>query len=310
GLSCAASTDTVFSGNCAPAGQSGTGFDELGAYGLVNGAWRWVLTFNNVAQPDYSVVSTLQMNNATPVAGHFNPNINADEIALFDGKGDWFIDYNHTNNVGGPGTVEVSDGLLGSPVVGDFDGSGHIEFATYSIKNNQAFWTFDLNPFGVHNIVTFQSGFPDKTAHPVTADMNGDGVTDIGLYVPQSVNPDSSLTSGWYWLVSQGTPVVGTINTLAHAFNPSPFSNDLYFSFGNGVDLPIVGHWDPQLPTAAPLWGPVAGAYTDVSVSAVLDSVPVGGFAGLATRANAGATSEYWGGLTSIGRGTTYLAQI
>jgi hypothetical protein len=68
--------------------------------------------------------------------------------------------------------------------------------------------------------------------------MNGDGVTDIGLYVPQSVNPDSSLPSGWYWLVSQLTPAVGTINTLAHAFNPSPFSNDLYFSFGNGVDSP------------------------------------------------------------------------
>jgi hypothetical protein len=75
-------------------------------------------------------------------------------------------------------------------------------------------------------------------------------VTDIGLYVPQSVNPDSSLTSGWYWLVSQGTPVVGTINTLQHAFNPSPFSNDLYFSFGNGVNMPLVGHWDPPLTVA------------------------------------------------------------
>ena len=126
----ATSTDTLFSGNFAPAGQSGTGFDELGAYGQVNGQWRWLLTFNNVAQPDYSVVSTLQMN-ATPVAGRFNPNINADEIALFDGNGNWYIDYNHTNNVGGPGTVEVSDGLQGIPVVGDFDGSGHIEFATY-----------------------------------------------------------------------------------------------------------------------------------------------------------------------------------
>jgi hypothetical protein len=52
----------------------------------------------------------------------------------------------------------------------------------------------------------------------------------------------------------------------------------------------------------------VAGTYTDVSVSAVLNSVPVGGFTGLATRVNADATSEYWGGLTSSG--TTYLAQI
>ena len=252
----ATSTDTLFSGNFAPAGQSGTGFDELGAYGQVNGQWRWLLTFNNVAQPDYSVVSTLQLN-GDPVAGRFNPNINADEIALFDGSGNWYIDYNHTNNVGGPGTVVVSDGLEGIPVVGDFDGSGHIEFATY--QPSSELWTFDLNPFGVHDIVTLQWGFPpnkDTTVVPVAADMNGDGVTDIGLYVPSTGSPSqgSQTTTAfqeadWYWLVSQGTPVVGTINTLAHAFNPTPFGSDLHFSFGNGNELPLVGHWDRPGPT-------------------------------------------------------------
>jgi hypothetical protein len=256
----ATSTDMLFSGNFAPAGQSGTGFDELGAFGEVNGVWRWILTFNNVAQPDYSAVSILQLKNPIPVAGHFNPNINADEIALFDGNGNWYIDYNHTNNVGGPGTVEVSDGLQGLPVVGDFDGSGHIEFATY--QPAEELWTFDLNPFGVHNIVTLQWGFPPNKSNmvdPVAADMNGDGVTDIGLYVPKTGSPDSGSqtttsfqSADWYWLVSEGTPVVGTISTLAHAFNPSPFSNDLYFSFGNGNDLPLVGHWDPKLPAQTP----------------------------------------------------------
>jgi hypothetical protein len=104
-------------------------------------------------------------------------------------------------------------------------------------------------------------------------------VTDIGLYVPQSVNPDSSLTSGWYWLVSQGTPGVGTINTLAHAFNPSPFSNDLYFTFGNGNQLPLVGHFDP--PLASGLGGPTGtppgddGSRPTGDNPVVVDATPV-----------------------------------
>jgi hypothetical protein len=240
------STDTIFSGNFAAAGQSGTGFDELGAYGQVNGQWRWLLSFNGVTGAEYSVVSDLQMN-AIPVAGQFNPNVNADEIALFN-NGTWYIDYDHTNNVGGPGTVVVNDGLQGIPVVGDFDGSGHIEFATY--QPNTGIWTFDLNPFGVHDIVTLQFGFPNNiNAVPVAADMNGSGVTDIGLYVPQIPGgPDAGYQpAGWYWLVSTGTPVVGTIDTLNHPFNPTPLGNDLYYSFGDGFDLPLVGHWDPPL---------------------------------------------------------------
>jgi hypothetical protein len=105
---------------------------------------------------------------------------------------------------------------------------------------------------GPHNIVTLQWGFSNGV--PVAADMNGDGVTDIGLYVPQAGSDDTDFqAAGWYWLVSQGTPTPGggTINTLQHAFNPAPFGTDLYFTFGNGQDLPLVGHWDPQLPTQA-----------------------------------------------------------
>ncbi len=97
----------------------------------------------------------------------------------------------------------------------------------------------------------------------MAADLNGSGVTDIGLYVPQTgSNSSGSQTTtsfqaaDWYWLVSTGTPVVGTVNTLNHAFNPSPFGNDLYYSFGNGNDFPLVGHWDPQLPAPTPTPAP------------------------------------------------------
>jgi hypothetical protein len=156
--------------------------------------------------------------------------------------------------------VVVSDGLEGIPVVGDFDGSGHIEFATY--QPSSELWTFDLNPFGVQDIVTLQWGFPpnkDTTVVPVAADLNGDGVTDIGLYVPSTGSPSqgsqtttSFQAADWYWLVSQGTPVVGTINTLGHAFNPTPFGSDLHYTFGNGNELPLVGHWGHQVPKSTP----------------------------------------------------------
>ena len=141
----ATSTDVVFSGNFAPAGQSGAGFDELGAIGQVNGQWRWLLTFNNVAEPDYSAVSILQLKNPIPIAGHFNPNINADEIALFDGNGNWYIDYDHTNNVGGTATVEVSDGparLAGWSAISTAAATSRP--ATY--QPNEEPWTFDPIP--------------------------------------------------------------------------------------------------------------------------------------------------------------------
>ena len=234
----------------------------------MNGQWRWLLSINGVTGAEYSVVSDLQMN-GIPVAGQFNPNINADEIALFN-NGTWYIDYDNTNNVGGAGTVVVNDGLQGIPVVGDFDGSGHIEFATY--QPSSELWTFDLNPFGVHDIVTLQWGFPNNgntSVVPVAANMNGSGVTSIGLAVSQNgPGPNNAqLQTAFYFLVPTGTPVVGTINTLAHPFNPTPFGSDLYYDFGNGFAMPVagnefamplVGHWDPPLlppastPTSTP----------------------------------------------------------
>jgi hypothetical protein len=51
----------------------------------------------------------------------------------------------------------------------------------------------------------------------------------------------------WYFLVSTGTPVLGTVNTLNHGFTPVPFGNDLFFQFGNKFSLPIVGNFDPPV---------------------------------------------------------------
>ena len=298
-------TDMLFDGNLAPSGQSGTGFDELGAYGQVNGQFRWLLSFSGVDSQQYSVVSGLQIN-GLPVAGKFNPNINADEIGLFDGSGNWYIDFNHTNNITGSSLV-LHTNMRGYPVVGDFDGSGNISLATYQPDTNT--WQFDLDALTAHPVfTTLQWGFPGVLERPVAADMNGDGVTDIGLFVPVSLDSSKTPGANWYFLVSQGTPVTGTINTLNHAFNPQPFGSDLYYTFGNGYFQPLVGIWDPPTPTPKPVYQPVAGTFTNVSETAQIGSVAAGGYSGLAARASANGQNEYWGGIVNTGKG--YEAEI
>ena len=110
-------------------GQTANGFSKLGAYGSVNGVYRWLLNFNGDGATATSVVSALQIN-GLPFAYHFNPNLSGDQIGLFDGQGNWYIDFAGTNDMG-PGTITIHDGLTGFPIVGDFDGNGQFDLATY-----------------------------------------------------------------------------------------------------------------------------------------------------------------------------------
>src|SRR5262249_25359866 len=178
-------TDEVFAGNLAPAGaRTANGFDKLGAYGKVNGQFRWLLDLTGDGQPDLSVVSGLQVN-GLPIAGNFNPTHPGQEIGLFDGT-TWYLDTNGNNNLeAGDGTV--SDGLRGYPIAGDFDGAGKTDLATYQPDTNT--FQFDLAANGLGQTdATISFGFPGVMDRPVAADMNGDGVTDIGLFVPTSLN--------------------------------------------------------------------------------------------------------------------------
>jgi hypothetical protein len=294
-------TDNIFVGSFAPAGQLGTGFQTLGAYGFTGGAFRWILSFTGQASADYSVVSGLQIN-GLPVAGRFNPALaNTDEIALFDGHGNWYIDFYHTNNLGS-GTVTVSDGLTGYPVVGDFTGDGNIDLATYQPDTQT--WEFDIDALTSHHFTTSLSwGFPAIQARPVAADMNRDGLTDIGLFVPVSLDSKVNPGANWYFLVSQnGAPA------YAHAFNPSPNTNDQFYSFGPGFDLPIVGIWDPPAPANTPVFKPAQGSFTDVTLDAQITTVPNGGYTGLIARRSANGNNGLWGGI--VNTGGVYSAQI
>src|SRR5262249_31791706 len=43
----------------------------------------------------------------------------------------------------------------------------------------------------------------------------------------------------------------GTLNSLNHPFSPTPLGSDLFFSFGNNQDLPVVGLFDPPVASDA-----------------------------------------------------------
>src|SRR5262249_28595156 len=227
---------------------------------------------NSDGVPDLTVVPSLQIN-GLPVAGNFTnapataPNIPArSEIGVFDGAGNWYLDTNANNNIDGGDTV-VHDSLRGFPIVGDFDGNGSFDLATYRPDLDTFF--FDLNPLGgPRAFPTIHFGFVGVNERPVAADMDKDGVTDIGLWMPNRFGSTPTDTAEWYFLVSggnsapahsHGPPVAGTVNTLNHAFSPTPLGTDLFFKFGGLPAAPIVGLFDPPVLSSLGVADPYAG---------------------------------------------------
>ncbi len=235
-------TDVIFAGNFVHTGGQANGFDKFGAYGRTNQVFRWLLDFDSDSIPDWNVVSGLQID-GRPVAYKFNPALSGDQIALFNGFGKWYIDFNGTNNIG-PASLVINNGLTGFPIAGDFDGNGQFDLATY--RPDLKTFYFDLNPLGgPHTSPTIAFGFAGTQVRPVAADMDKDGTTDVGLFVVGKQGQSGDVPE-WYFLVSGGaSTVAGSVNTLNHPFEPTPFGNDLFYKFGNNQAIPLVGLFDP-----------------------------------------------------------------
>jgi hypothetical protein len=111
-------------------------------------------------------------------------------------------------------------------------------------------------------------GFPGVLERPMAADMDRDGIDDLGLWVPGS----SGGVAEWYFLVSNdpagANRVTGSINTLNHEFSPTPLGSDVFAKLGDQFSIPLVGNFDPPLvkaPTVpldtAALYDPATGVF-------------------------------------------------
>lgn len=240
--------DQLFAGNFAPAGAtSASGFDKLAAFGQVGGntgPFRFLLDFNSDGVSDLNVTSLVGGNGAFAFAGNFAPAHPGDEIGLFNGQR-WTLDSNGNHILGEASDLVLQGNLQGTPIVGDFDGDGKDDLGAYK----DGVFAFDLASNGLtgNADATINFGFFGAFETPVATDVNLDGVDDIGLFIPERNGPLPRESAEWFFLVSTGTRVTGTVNTLNHAFKPVPFGNDLFYAFGDELAKPIVGNFDPPV---------------------------------------------------------------
>ncbi|MCA9241356.1 MAG: hypothetical protein KDA37_14195, partial [Planctomycetales bacterium] len=269
--------DRVFTGRfsalAGPTVTSGRLFDQLAAYGNYSGTWRWLIDLDSdgvvygngdpdlvndilTTQPPIAGLPNFEVG-AVPVAGNFDGNAaNGDEIGLYR-NGTWVLD-SVKNYVltGGATDLVVINGLQGHPVVGDFDGDGLDDLAVF----NDNTWYFDMAATGglgnfngnANADQTLVWGFPGVLDRPVAADMDQDGIDDIGMWVPRNGATPSQIIAEWYFLVSGGAgPAAGSIAAINHPFSPVPFGNDLFAQFGDELALPIVGNFDPPVASSS-----------------------------------------------------------
>jgi len=240
-------------------GVTSDGFDTLAAYGNsaeLGGVFRWLVDRNhdgvvNVAQGDIlttqPALANFNIAGAIPVAGNFTGGAGSDdEIGLYN-QGKWAFDTNK-NFVIEAGEV-FTNGLLGHPIVGDFDGDGLDDLAVFN--NNQIFFNFANDGLVDAADQSIIWGYPGVLDRPVAADLDQDGIDDIGLWVPRNSSATPRPQSEWYFKLSDDIAgnkrVTGSATTLNHPFTPVPFGDDLYAEFGDELALPIIGNFDPPV---------------------------------------------------------------
>lgn len=264
----------VFAGNFSldPAAD---GFDKLATYVEMAGQFYFLVDVDHdgIADNDPDQLPalgaglTMRNINGLPVAGRFDASdFNGDEVGVFDGT-TWYFDTNH-NFIIDSGDVSLVSSLRGVPLVGDFDGDGFDDLATWANDHFQ----IDLAR-GVRGgwdgeadfVVYF--GFASQNEQPIAVDMNADGIDDLGLWVPDFL--PSPASGQWFFLVSGQDAEGGLLplvsaglapNDVGHRvrldpiteqptfeFQSTPIGSDLTFSLGDRAAKPVVGNFHPPL---------------------------------------------------------------
>jgi hypothetical protein len=232
--------DAHFTGNFAPGGAvTASGFDKLGAYGVVGNVYRFLLDFDHDGTVDFSSVSEVAVA-GFPVAGEFNLAHPGDEIGLFNGR-KWYLDTDGDN------VLEVADTAIptpmrGLPIVGDFNGDGADDLATYDPGSDTFFFDLDLNGSIDDTLVFGFNGFGER---PLSGDINLDGIDDLVLWVTNRAGLLPDEAAEWYMLVSDNPP--GLPSSVFEPFSPEPLGNDLFAQFGNDDALPLFANLDPPV---------------------------------------------------------------
>ncbi len=245
--------DAHFAGNFAPVGAvAASGFDKLGAYGRFANVYSFILDTNDDGVGDFtSLMPAAYQVNGNPVAGNFNAAHPGDEIGLFDGTF-WYLDVNGNNQI--DLGERFASNFNGIPVVGDFNGDGADDLATFNNATNR--FTFDTNRDGtadftwnVADDVNRFSGLSGFTDRPVAGDLNLDGIDDIGLWVKDRQGTLPRDAAEYFFWVSDR--FAANPANVFDAYSPDPLGNDLFAQFGDELALPIFGNFDPPLDNSA-----------------------------------------------------------
>ncbi|TWU24578.1 choice-of-anchor Q domain-containing protein [Bythopirellula polymerisocia] len=292
------SSDSIFAGKFVEAAtDTAGGFDKLAVYGRAGNQWQWQIDFNGDGIPDLIKNEPLNIN-GIPVAGNFDGNAdNGDEVGVFTGT-TWYFDTDHDFQLNSNSAVTIAN-LSGYPVVGDFDGNGFEDLATYnpSSGNNVFSIATGIASNSWSNVLVTSrvgaqgsaTGFAGVRERPIAADMNADGLDDLGLWVPDGPQLVTGQLAQWYFLVSGDNPLTPSTETdiinrfVAGggfvSFSTAPFGNDLFAQFGNSFMLPVVGNFGfpsasttntPQSQTPATLPEIAKPATTQVYIATIL----------------------------------------